>query len=68
MVMHVGGIGGRTEEWWRAPAQRSWSGGELGGGGLGGRSERSVQAVVLGGQGSAMGSMKRRTQRGSLRH
>jgi hypothetical protein len=34
-VMHTrgggGGInGGRPEEWWRASAQRSWSGGELG--------------------------------------
>jgi hypothetical protein len=38
MVMHVGGgIGCRPEEWWRAPAQKSWSGGELGGGGLGGK-------------------------------
>jgi hypothetical protein len=25
-----GATGGRLEEWWRVPALRSWSGGELG--------------------------------------
>jgi hypothetical protein len=39
----------------------SSSGGHYSKGGLGGRSERSVRVVALGGQGSAMVSMKRRT-------
>jgi hypothetical protein len=66
-----GTTSGRPKELWRVLARRSWSGGELGRrhcdeGGLGGRSERPVYAAVLGGQGSVMGSTKRRMQRGSL--
>jgi hypothetical protein len=39
----------------------SLGGGRCGEGGLRGRSERPVRMAVLEGQGSAMGSMKRRT-------
>jgi hypothetical protein len=55
-VRWEGTTGGRPEEAWRAPARRSWSGGEVRWWSWrqrrpGGRSERLVHMVALGGQG-----------------